>query len=87
MRDSAQLEKGRLAAVHRYRIRGYSQLKGFRELLRHETKIEALFVWVTFDAAKALRESLSIAMLAAGADFRATLAAGGSMSRRFTIDL
>ena len=50
---------------------GARPLKRFGELLRHEVKIEALFVGVAFDAAEALCKGLGVTVLAAGADFGA----------------
>ncbi len=47
-------------------------MKGFGELLRHEAKIKALFIWVAFDAAEALGKGLGVTVLAAGTDLRAT---------------
>jgi hypothetical protein len=45
--------------------------EGFGQFLRDQTQVEPLLVGMPLHAAKPLRECLGVAMLAAGADFRA----------------
>src|SRR6185437_1821506 len=50
---------------------GVAPAERLRELFGHESQIETLLVGMTFNAAKALGERLSVAMFAARADLRA----------------